>query len=227
MPLDALVPTGTLSTKNLYILPFDVNIIRVSIVLVDIEAKIEFSSVLTPLPLRRWVLKLPRGIRLISPFWLAITTTSSGTTSMISFSSFGISICCNSVLLASPYFVTRESSLPRITSCCRCLFAKIFLYISIALISSCFSWLSSTASNLARELSLIAKIAFACASVKSYFFIKLVFAAALLSDDLISAMILSISSNAASRPLTICSLSWAFCKSNCVSLITQFILCSI
>ena len=111
MPFDTLVPTGTSSTIKRYILPVVPNTIRVSTVLVEIVVKIALSSVLTPLPFLFCVLKDFLGIRLIFPAFVTTTTTSSGTTISISFSSFGKVICANSVLRASPNFLTISSSL--------------------------------------------------------------------------------------------------------------------
>ena len=97
----------------------------------------------------------------MSPVCDNITTTSSGITSAISFSSFGTSICANSVLLASPYFLTKSSNLPKITFNCSVSEPNILFKSSIVSFNLAFSSLSSTPSSLAKLPNLIATIDFA------------------------------------------------------------------
>ena len=225
-PLVVFVPIGILSTNIRYIFPFVEKNIIVSIVLVLIKSRIASSLFLMPFPPRRWTLKLDKGTLLIKPVLVVITTTSSGTTSWISFSSFGNSICTNSVLLLSPYFFTIVDNLSFNFLICKSLFVIKLLISFIVLSSSAFSFSKVTLSNLANLANFISKIALAWISEKLYILIRLSFATEVLSEVFIKWIISSILIRAFNNPSTICNLSSAFFKSNFASLNKQSILWS-
>ena len=224
-PFEAFVPIGSLSTNILYIFPTLVNTNKLSIVLVFIIDRIASSSVLTPTPFLLCVLKLVLGILLTSPVWVKTTTTSSGITVTISLSSFEISIWANSVLLSSPYFLTSSANLSFIICCFAVIEDNILLNSAIFFTNSFFSSFNSIFSNLAKLPNLIATIDLAWASVNLYSFTKPSLAAALDSDFLIKAIILSISSNAFNNPSTISKRASAAFKSNSISFVKHSILC--
>ena len=166
-----------------------------------------------PLPFLFWALKDFLGILLISPDWVTITTTSSGITFIISLSSFEIFICVNSVFLLEPYFFVKDSNLSIKIFKILSLLERISLQSSIVFSNSFFSFSNSIFSKFAIFPNFISTIAFACASENLYLFIKFSFASTALFDALISLIILSISSNAFNKPLTISFLASAFFKS--------------
>ena len=223
-PLEAFVPTGTISTNNLYIFPWLVNNIKVSIVLVEIVPR-GISSLLTPLPFLFCTLNAAVGILLIYPSFVIMTTQSSGVTVSISLSSLGISIWASSVRLLSPYFLTSSERSLFNSSFCKVSSDKNFKILSISLCKSLLSWFNSIFSRPANLPNFISTIALAWASVNLYLDIRDFWAAAALSLLLIKAIILSISSKAFNKPSTISSLSFALFKSYWLDLIRQLILC--
>ena len=198
-----------LSTKSLYIFPLFVNNIRLSTVLVLITASVISSCVFTPFPPLRCVLNDVEGIRFNIPLSVITTTHFSGGTKATSFSSLVLtsSTCVNSVRLSSPYFLT-ISAKRFLSSVIKSL--SMALRLSIVLSNSAFSFSISNLSNPANLPSRISVIAFACSSLNSYFSINASRAFALLSDALINAITLSISSRAFNKPSTIFNLSLAF-----------------
>ena len=224
--MEVFVPSGILSTTSLYILPLLVNIIKLSIVLVLITQEVISSWVFTPLPPLRWVLNDVDGIRLRLPPSVITTTHFSGGIKDTSFSSLvlGSSIWVSSVLRASPYLLTSTPRRRRISSSG---LRRRVLSLLISSANSAFSFSISIRSNPANLPSRISTIALACSSLNPYFCCKPTLAFAELSDALIKAIILSISSRAFNKPSTIFNLSFAFLISKLISLIKQSLLCSI
>ena len=162
---------------------------------------------------------------MISPVWDNITTTSSGVTASISFSSGLISILVNSVLLASPYFLTIVSSLSLITFNCLSSLANKSFKSAISFTSPSLSASNSTFSSFAKLDNLIAKIDFAWISSILYLSINFVLAASLLAEPLINVITLSISSRAINNPSTICRRAFILSKSKLISFAKHSILC--
>ena len=183
------------------------------------------SKFFTPFPFLFCILKFDFGILFISPFCVIKTTQSTGITVAISFSSLGNSICANSVLLLSPYFLTIAFNLFLIIIFRKSEEIKICCNSCNLFNNSFFSFSNSNFSNFAKLDNLIASIDFACSSFKLYLDIRDIFAAAALSLPLINFITLSISSKAINNPSTIFNLAFVLSKSNSVSFIMHCSLC--